>query len=554
MEQTDSDLVFLPLGGVGEIGMNCALYGFGPPRKRRWIMVDLGVSFGDASTPGVDLIMPDLSFLEKIRKDLVAIFITHAHEDHIGALADLWPRLKAPVYVTRFALHVAEARRLAEPGAPDVEFREARYGAPIEAGPFSVEYVRVAHSIPEGSALAIRTPLGTVLHTGDWKLDRDPVVGAPTDAARLQALGDEGVLALVCDSTNILRDGESPSEADVAVTLKELVQGAPQRVVVTTFASNVARLRSAALAAQAVGRRVICLGRAMARIEDAARECGYLDGVEEFLPGDAIERLPRDKVMALATGSQGEPRAAMARIAADEHPDFKIASGDRVVFSSRAIPGNEKAVGAIVNALVDMDVEVVTDRTHLVHVSGHPRRGEVERMYAWVRPLIAVPAHGEALHLAEHRAFARQLGVPHTPRVRNGDLLRLAPGAPCLIDQAPHGRWMKDGAIVGDDEAVRQRRRVAYAGVVSIAAAVNGKGDLVGVPDVTFVGLPALSKDGRSIADVVDKAVFSTLDALPRARRRDPDAVSTALERGVRGALNEAWGKKPTVHAMIVAV
>ncbi len=555
MSQPDQDFVFLPLGGVGEIGMNCALYGFGPPRKRQWIIVDLGVSFGSAETPGVDLIMPDLSFVEKIRKDILAIFITHAHEDHIGALADLWPKIGAPVYMTRFAMHVAEARRLAEPGAPDVPLKLARYGEPIQAGPFSVEYVPVAHSIPEGSALAIRTPLGMIVHTGDWKLDPDPIVGQPTDAARLTALGDEGCLALICDSTNVLRDGVSPSEADVARTLKTLIEEAPRRVVVTTFASNVARLRSVAVAAQAAGRRVVCLGRAMDRIVEAARECGYLDGVNDFMPNDALDRMAKDKVVVLATGSQGEPRAAMARIAVDEHPDLKLSPGDRVIFSSRTIPGNEKPVNRIINALVDQDIEVITDRTHMIHVSGHPRRGEVARMYEWTRPQIAVPVHGEALHLVEHRALARAAGVAQTPRVRDGDMLRLAPGQPTLLDQAPHGRWMKDGlTLARDDSAMRERVKLGFAGVVSLAAVINARGDLVGVPDVVSHGLPETGRDGKVLADAIDRAVFSVLEHGPKAKRRDPDALSTLLERAVRGAVQEAWGKKPIVHALIVVV
>lgn len=553
MSQPEQDFVFAPLGGVGEIGMNCALYGFGPPRKRQWIVVDLGVSFGSAETPGVDLIMADISFVEKIRKDVAAIFITHAHEDHIGALADLWARIGAPVYMTRFATHVAEARRLSEPGAPDVPLRLARYGEPIQAGPFSVEYIPVAHSIPEGSGLAIRTPLGMVFHTGDWKLDPDPIVGATTDPARMKALGDEGCLALVCDSTNVLRDGVSPSEADVAKTLTALIAEAPRRVVVTTFASNVARLRSVAVAAQASGRHVVCLGRAMDRIVEAARECGFLDGVAPFVSSQTLDRLAKDKVVVLATGSQGEPRAAMARIAADEHPDLKIAPGDRVIFSSRTIPGNEKAVNRIVNALVDQEVEVVTDRTHLVHVSGHPRRGEVAQMYGWTRPRIAVPAHGEALHLAEHRALALEYGVAAAPRVRNGDLLRLAPDGPVLLDRLPQGRWMKDGlTLARDDVALRERVKLGFAGVVSVAAVVTAKGDLVGVPDVVSHGLPETGRNGQALADVIDRAVFSALEHGPKAKRRDPDALSTLLERAVRGAVQEAWGKKPVVHALVV--
>ena len=405
-----NEFVFAPLGGLGEIGMNCALYGYGPANARQWLMVDLGVAFAGEDLPGVDLIMPDLAFIEKAKKNLVGVVITHAHEDHIGALAELWPDLGAPVYMTRFAAGLAEARRLGEPGAPKIPLRVVELGERVVIGPFVVEFIPVAHSIPESSALAIRTPAGVVVHTADWKIDLTPIIGLPTDEARFRALGDEGVLALVCDSTNILREGESPSERDVAKTLTWLIGNAKGRVVVTTFASNVARLRSAAEAGLAAGRQVCILGRAIERVVAVARECGMLDGLPPFLGMDAFERVPRERILALATGSQGEARAALARMAGDEHPTAELTAGDTVIFSSRTIPGNEKAVGKIINAFVTAGIEVVTDRTALVHVSGHPRRAEMAKMYAWVRPRIAVPAHGEPLHLSEHADFATGAG------------------------------------------------------------------------------------------------------------------------------------------------
>ena len=345
-----NEFVFVPLGGLGEIGMNCALYGYGPASARQWLMVDLGIGFADEDLPGVDLIMPDLSFIEKAKKNLVGVVITHAHEDHIGALAELWPDLGAPVYMTRFAAGLIESRRLGEPGAPKIPLKVVQLGEKVVIGPFAVEFIPVAHSIPESSALAIRTPAGLVVHTADWKIDPTPIIGPPTDEARFKALGDEGVLALVCNSTNILREGESPSERDVAKTLTALIANAKGRVVVTTFASNVGRLRSAAEAGFAAGRQVCILGRAIERVVGVARECGMLEGLPPFLGMDAFERLPRDRILALATGSQGEPRAALARMAGDEHPTAELSAGDTVIFSSRTIPGNEKAVGKIVNA------------------------------------------------------------------------------------------------------------------------------------------------------------------------------------------------------------
>ena len=552
----DSELVFAPLGGLGEIGMNCALYGYGPANARQWLMVDLGVAFAGEDLPGVDLIMPDLSFIEKAKKNLVGIVITHAHEDHIGALAELWPDLGAPVYMTRFAAGLAEARRLGEPGAPKIPLRIVAQGEKVAIGPFVVEFIAVAHSIPESTALAIRTPAGLVVHTADWKIDPSPIIGLPTDEARLKALGDEGVLALVCDSTNVLREGESPSERDVAKTLAWLIGEAKGRVVVTTFASNVARLRSAAEAGFAAGRQVCILGRAIERVVAVARECGMLDGVPPFLGMDAFERLPRDRILALATGSQGEPRAALARMAEDEHPTAELSAGDTVIFSSRTIPGNEKAVGKIINAFATARVEVITDRTALVHVSGHPRRAEMAKMYAWVRPRIAVPAHGEPLHLSEHAAFAIAQGVPQVLRAFDGDLIRLAPGDVSASGSVASGRRLKDGAILlpADQESVGQRRRLAFAGVVSVALALTPKGEMAGDPDVMLAGLPERTREGAAIDALIDDAIFEAFEGLPPGKRRDPDVVSSAIERAVRNSVNAVWSKKPQVHVLVVEV
>ena len=556
MVNTTDKLVFLPLGGLGEIGMNAALYGYGPKNKRKWLMVDCGVAFAGPDLPGIDLILPDIAFIDKIRKDLVGLIITHAHEDHIGAVADLWPRLGCQLYATRFAAGLLQNKRLSEPGAPPVPIKSVAQGATIEVGPFSVEFIPVAHSIPESCALAIRTSLGTVVHTGDWKIDDTPMVGLPTNSARLAQLGDEGVLALICDSTNILRDGVSPSETEVAKTLAELIADAPGRVMVTTFASNIARIRAVALAAQKCGRSVLVAGRAMDRAIAVARDCGYLEGIPPFLSADGYRHIARSNMVVVATGSQGESRAAMARIALNEHPDITLAPGDRVVFSSRPIPGNEKGINGVINGLVDQGVEVVTDRTALVHVSGHPRRAEVAQMYDWVRPHIAIPAHGEGLHLAEHAAFAKSRGVPHVVKAHNGDMVLLAPGAPGIIDEVPHGRLLKDGDLLvsSRDEAVAQRIKLSLAGIVTVAFAIDSKGNLAGDPDVVLAGLPGRGRDGTAMDEIVDAAIFSTFDNLPKAKRRDADAASTAVERAVRSAVGHAWGKKPMVHVLVVEV
>ncbi len=551
------ELVFLPLGGLGEIGMNVALYGFGPEHRRKWIMVDCGMAFGnEENLPGVEVIFPDLSFIEAQRENLVAILITHAHEDHIGALADLWPKLRVPVYVTPFAHGLLQTRKLSEPGAPKIDFHIVQPGYQFEVGPFSVEYIPVAHSIPEANALAIRTDLGLVIHTGDWKIDADPYSGNVTSEETFRKLGDEGVLALICDSTNVVRDGQSPTETQVADHLAELIASAPYRVAVTTFASNVARIKAVADAAQRCGRKLLIVGRAIDRVKDVAEECGYLKGTDDYLTGESFDKLPRDKVVALLTGSQGEPRAAMSRIAEKSHPNVKFAAGDRVIFSARAIPGNERSIGKIINALVRDGVEVITDRQELVHVSGHPRRGELEQMYAWTRPRIAIPAHCEDLHLAEHSALARSLGVPEVVTARNGQMVRLAPEKADIIDDVPAGRLYKDGLIVTDskDKAVPERRKLSFAGVVSIAIAIDGRGDLAGDPIVEVSGLPMTSRNGLNLDSVIEQAVDSVLSSLPKPRRRDPETVEDAVKRGVRAAVNNVWGKKPACHVLVIEV
>jgi ribonuclease J len=549
------ELVFAPLGGVGEIGMNLAIYGVGDERRRTWLAVDFGVSFaGEEHLPGVDLIYPDIRYLVEERKNLLGIVLTHAHEDHYGALLDLWPQLKVPVYATPFTAALLQAKREGEPGAPDIPVKIIPLGGRFTLGPFDVEFVSVAHSIPESNSLIIRTRFGSVLHTGDWKIDPTPVIGPPTDEAKLRALGNEGVLALIGDSTNAIREGRSPSETDVARTLAELVAGAPGRVALTTFASSVARLRSAAVAARAAGREVVVIGRAMERVVQVARETGYLEGIQDFRGLDAFQALPRERVMALCTGSQGEPRAALSRIAEAQHPAVKLDKGDRVIFSSRTIPGNEKEVGRVVNGLVRQGIEVITDRTHLVHVSGHPRRAEMEEMYGWVKPSIVVPVHGEALHLAEHAAIARGLGIKEVVVCRNGDLIRLAPGPAAIIDEVPAARLYKDGHLIVEAEGrtVPDRRRLAFSGIVSVALAVTAKGELAADPEVALTGIPLKAKNGEALADIAYDAVLDTFESLPRARRSDPEALLEAVRGAVRSAIAAQWGKKPICHVQVI--
>lgn len=546
------ELVFLPLGGVGEIGMNMGLYGIGPARHRKWLMVDCGVSFGDETTPGVDVILPDPSYIEELRDDLVGIVLTHAHEDHIGAVIDLWPRLRAPVYATPFTAGLLAAKAQEESGREAVPMTVVQQGARWTLGPFDLEFVAVSHSIPEPNALVIRTTLGTVVHSGDWKIDPTPGIGRAIDLPRFAEIGREGVRALICDSTNAIRAGRSPSEADVARSLIDIIRAAPARVAVTTFASNVARLRAVMQAAAVADREVVVMGRSMLRVLDVAGELGYLDGLKTPLDEEAYGYLPRDKVVALLTGSQGEPRAALARIASDDHRRVALSPGDLVIFSSRTIPGNEKAVGSIVNALATRGVDVLTDRDALVHVSGHPRRDELAELYGLLKPEVSIPVHGEPLHLAEHAKFARTLGIKEIVIGGDGKVIRLAPGPAAVIDEAPVGHLYRDGKLLVEPDAsgMADRRRISFAGAVVVSVGLGRDGDVVHGPEVVLLGIPEEDADGEAFEAIVERAVEGALVSIPRPRRRDAALVAEALRRAARSAVAERWGKKPVCRVV----
>jgi len=555
MADKDAELVFLPLGGVGEIGMNLALYGYGQPDHRSWLMVDCGISFPDETMPGVEVLMPDTRYAEAERKNIVGIVLTHAHEDHYGALLSLWPRFEVPVYATRFTAGLIAAKTEGTPGAPHIPVHVVEQGGHVRVGPFEVEYVALSHSIPEPNALAIRTPLGTIVHTGDWKMDAQPGVGRAIDLKRLEEIGAEGVRALMCDSTNALREGRSPSEAEIAKGLAAEIAKAPRRVAVTLFSSNVARIKAVAEAAKANDRSVVVVGRSLWRVIDVAAECGFLQGLT-FYDEEAFEQLPRENVLALCTGSQGESRAALSRIAADQHRRVRLSRGDTVIFSSFTIPGNERAVGVVVNQLCERGIKIVTNHDAPVHTSGHPRRDELRDMYTLLKPEVAVPVHGEPQHLAAHAELAKSMGTSHVLVGRNGDVFRLAPDPADIVDEAPVGVLCQDGDLLlePDLSGVADRRKLGFVGMIVVSLILDKKANIVGDPQIVLKGVPEADARGELFEVIVYKAVVGAVESIPRGRRRDPELVREAARRAARGAVVERWGKKPVCQVLVAVV
>ncbi len=552
----NDEFVFLPLGGSGEIGMNLNLYGYGPPDDRRWLIVDCGVTFGDVSTPGVDVIMPDAGYIEEHVDNLEAILLTHAHEDHMGAVAHLWPRLRAPIYATPFTAWLVRDR-LAEHGLEDqAPVHEIGLNSRLDIGPFDIQLVTITHSIPEPNAVAVRTPLGVVLHTGDWKIDPDPLIGEATDDAALRALGEEGVLAMVCDSTNVFTPGEAGSEAGVKDELTKAIAGRRGKVAVAAFASNVARLDSVVRAAHAADRTVCLAGRSMRRMVSAARSVGILTDVE-FVEEEEAGFLPDDKELYLVTGSQGEPRAALARSADGSHRHLTFGKGDTVLFSSRVIPGNEKAIFALQNQLADMGVEIITEKDRPIHVSGHPCRDELRQMYQWARPRLAIPVHGERRHLLEHAKLARELQTPKVIPPHNGDMIRLAPGDPEIIDAVPAGRWHLDGPVLtsADGPGLRERKRMAFNGAISVGIALNGKGRLADGPDVRANGFPdGFDAPIEELLDAFADAAEEAIDRLNGKALGDDDAVEAAIVKAVKRIAQNEFRRRPLVEVMVLRV
>ena len=557
-KSSNDELVFLPLGGSNEIGMNFNLYGYGPPHDRKWIVVDLGVTFGDQTTPGVEVILPDPEFMEQNADRLLGIVLTHAHEDHIGAVAHLWPRFKAPIYATPFTAFILREKLREADLLDEAQITIVPLGGTIELGPFKLELITLTHSIPEPNGLAIRTPLGTILHTGDWKIDPDPLLGGPTDIDAIRKLGDEGVLAMVCDSTNVFVDGRAGSEADVRKALIPLIAGFKGKVAVACFASNVARMDSVIRAAEANGRRVCLVGRSMHRMAAAAKSVGLMTDIKPFIEDSEAKRLPGNGVLYLCTGSQGEPRAALSRIAEGTHPHVNLGANDACVFSSRVIPGNDVPIRNLQNKLTERGVRLYTERDHPgIHVSGHPCRDELAQMYAWARPEIAVPTHGERRHLMEHAAFARDLQVPQQVTPRNGDMVRLAPGRAEIIDEVTAGRLYVDAGVVVSEhgEALRERRHAAYNGILAVSVVLDGRGKIVSGPQVRALGLPTESEE--HLDEVLNDLADEAETALKRMKGHDlemDEAIEKAISRGVKKASQRIWGRRPVVETTVLRV
>ncbi len=547
---TQEELVLLPLGGTGEIGMNCYAYGTGTERRRQWLLVDLGVKFGGEKEPGIDVVLPDIGFITKNKKDLAGLVITHAHEDHIGAVPWLWPQLECDVWCSPFAAELLKLK-LREHGLEEqVPIHIITPGKPIKIGDFTVDYVEVTHSIPQSHALLISTPQGKVLHSGDWKIDRTPVLGKPFDDDRLAAIGQAGVDVLVCDSTNVLREGFSPSERDVAATLMDIIGAAKGRVAVTTFASHVERIISAVRAARAAGREVVIAGRAMRNTLEAARICGMLADTGGFLDEEAFGYLPPDKIMLLCTGSQGEPRAAIARIAEDSHPNIALEEGDLVIFSARTIPGNEKEIGAVLNNLSKLDIDVITADDALVHSSGHPRQDELKTIYQLVKPRALIPMHGEPRHLRAHAKFARANGIRETLVPEDGKIIRLCPGPLEVVDETHFGVLHVDGHLIvpGDDGPAKERRKLSFVGIIVATVLVDDHLQLADDIELLLDGIPA-SLQGH-LEDVAEKA----FDSIPRQRRKDDGNIEDIIRTAIRRAADIEWGKKPVCKIIVIRV
>ena len=550
------EFIFCPLGGSGEIGMNMNLFAYGKPENRKWIIVDIGVTFADETIPGVDLIYPDPGFIVDKKNDLLGLVLTHAHEDHIGAIAHIWPKLLCDIYATPFtSVLIKEKFREKKIDLKD-KLKIVKLDGNITLGPFKIEFVTLTHSILEPNGLSIETPSGTVLHTGDWKIDPNPLIGEKVNEKKLIKIGEKGILAMICDSTNVFSPGRAGSELDVRDSLLKIMENRSKRIIVTSFASNVARMESIFYCAKKVGRHISLVGRSMHRIYKAARQCGYLNNLIEPVDSRDAKKIDKKKILYLCTGSQGEPNGAMTRISNYIHPDVLIETGDTVIFSSKIIPGNEKKLYKLHNKLVKNGIDVVSEENEFVHVSGHPNREDLKDMYKWVKPRSIIPVHGEHRHMIEHINFAKEMQVPYPVQVENGDIVQLYPGEkPKVTDKAPVGRMLVDGKIsVGEDsQAIKERVNISFNGFLEITVLINKSGSLAKNPIISYKGIPSNGESTDLIFDLEDK-IRNTCKTFSLKNSKQEQNLIEALRADCKKTVKEKTGKRPYTNVNLVRI
>ncbi len=546
------ELIFCPLGGSGEIGMNMNLFAYGSETNQKWIIVDMGVTFADDSIPGVDLIYPDPGFIIDKKDDLLGIVLTHAHEDHIGAISHIWPDLKCNIYATPFTAVLIKEKFKEKKIDITKNLKIVELNGSIKLGSFNIEFVTLTHSILEPNGLSIKTPVGTILHTGDWKVDPNPLIGEKVNEKKLKEIGNEKVLAMICDSTNVFNLGRAGSESDVRDSLLKIMSLKSKRIVVTSFASNVARMESIFYCAEKINREISLVGRSMNRIFKAARQCGYLKNIKDPIDPREAKKFPREKIVYLCTGSQGEPMGAMKRIIKGIHPDVFLEKNDVIIFSSKIIPGNEKKLYSLHNDIIKQDIELVTEETDFVHVSGHPNREDLKDMYNWVKPNSIIPVHGEHRHMNEHMKFAKEMQIPHALRVENGDIIRIFPGDnPSIIDKAPSGRMYLDGSVgVGEDsQSIKERRKLSQNGYLEITLILNNSGKL-NKPIISYRGIPENLLDEKIIFKVEDE-IFNTCKMFSMKNKNQEKNLIESLKQNCRRIIRDKTGKKPFTNINI---
>ena len=555
MSNKKEELLFCPLGGSGEIGMNMNLFSYGKPEAQKWIIVDIGVTFADDSIPGIDLIYPDPGFIIDKKKDLLGIVLTHAHEDHIGAIAHIWPKLKCKMYATPFTAALIKEKFKEKKIDIGKNLKIVDLNGNIKLGPFKIEFITLTHSILEPNGLLIETPAGIVLHTGDWKVDPNPLIGNKIDQTKLKEIGNKGVLAMICDSTNVLSHGRAGSEADVRTNLLKLMSNLKKRIIVTSFASNVARMETIFYCAEKTKRQISLVGRSMHRIYKAAKQCGYLKNVISPIDAREAKKISREKIVYLCTGSQGEPMGAMMRIINYTHPDVFIEKEDTVIFSSKIIPGNEKKLYKLHNQLIKNQIDVISEETDFVHVSGHPNREDLRDMYDWVKPKSVIPVHGEHRHMAEHISFAKEMQVPYPVQVENGDIVRLFPGQkPEVFDKAPVGKLYVDGIISvnEDSQSIRERKNLANNGYLEVTILINGKGKLFKKPLVSFKGLPI--EEAQDFFYDLEDEIENISRTFSLNNKKQESNLIEALKISCRKIVKEKTGKKPYTNINLVRI